>query len=225
MPNNVTTSCIVTGPAHEIEHFRATVICVPEQESEITLDFNRIVPMPDILKATSKSANADLGIEILTGKPKPHFFCDRSFQRFFSIQEKGIKAIEQLRAWAEKEHPEAIEEGRRAIEAYNETGFYDWYDWSRANWGTKWNSYTFGIDHEANGELSFHFDTAWGFPNPIFEKLAEMFPSLRFECTCIDGWNFAGHGAFNGDPPFEFVEPTDELYEAVYGYKPEHQDD
>ena len=50
---------------------------------------------------------------------------------------------------------------------------------------------------------------AWGFPNPIFEKLAEMFPSLRFECTCFDeSWDFAGHGAFNGDPPFKLVEPT-----------------
>ena len=181
--------------------------------------------MPDIIKASSNWANADLGIEILTGKPKPDFY-KRSFLTLFWIEEKGIKTIEQLRVWAEKERPEAIEEGRKAIEAYNETGFYDWYDWSVANWGTKWNSYAFGIDHEVNRELSFRFDTAWNFPNPILKKLAEMFPSLRFECTCFDpGWIFAGHGAFNGDPPFKLVEPTDELYEAVYGYKPEHQDD
>ena len=53
-----------------------------------------------------------------------------------------------------------------------------------------------------------------------------MFRGLRFECTCFnEGWCFAGRGAFNGQPAFRFVEPTDELYEAVYGYKPSREEE
>jgi hypothetical protein len=70
--------------------------------------------------------------------------------------------------------------------------------------------------------VRFRFDTAWDFPTPIFEKLAEMFPTLCFECVCCEEMsNFAGRGAFNGEPPFQIMEASDELFEKVYEYKPE----
>jgi hypothetical protein len=115
-----------------------------------------------------------------------------------------------------------LEHGRKSIHAHEQTGFYDWYDWRVENWGTKWNSYSFEFEHEGPAELRFRFNTAWDFPIPIFEKLAEMFPTLCFRCVCFDeASNFAGRGAFNGEPPFEYMEATDELFEAVYGCKPE----
>jgi hypothetical protein len=47
-------------------------------------------------------------------------------------------------------------------------GFKDWYDWSVANWGTKWNSY-----ENYMGEDSISFQTAWSPPIPVIVKLAE----------------------------------------------------
>ena len=223
MPNHVTTQCVITGPDKELERLRTTVIGVPEGDDQETLDFNLIIPMPETLKSTIAGSDANLGIEVLTGKPKPCIFAGISSHSYLDsqrIQELGIANIDELRAWAEKERPDAIEAGKAAIAAHRETGFYDWYDWSIANWGTKWNSYRFSIDNAdvVADRLSILFDTAWGFPGQIFEKLARTFPTLRFECTCFDeGWFFAGRGAFNGEPVFEIVEPTDELYEAVYG--------
>jgi hypothetical protein len=72
-----------------------------------------------------------------------------------------------------------------------------------------------GVPIEGSEE-TLNFD---GFPTPIFEKLAEMFPTLRFDCVCFDEmWNFIGQGAFNGEPPFGFSEPTGERFETcVYG--------
>jgi hypothetical protein len=183
MPNHVTTRCIMTGPTEDIALFCALHIRVPDEAAELTLDFDRIIPMPEILKRPG-AAYAKLGIEILTGKPKPGSL-SWSFLDPPWVQQLGITTHEALRAWAEKEHPEAIEEGRKQIEAYNETGFYDWYDWSIENWGTKWNSYRFAVNYEVEGELSFCFDTAWSFPIPIFTKLAEMFPNICFECACL----------------------------------------
>jgi len=162
-------------------------------------------------------------IEILTGQPTS----GKSYLDFLWVRELGITTLEELRSWAEKEQPNAIQEGEKSIVANRETGFYNWYEWSVENWGTKWNSYSLRIEEDrGDGALSFHFDTAWSFPIPFLKKLARMFPGLRFECTCFDeGWCFAGRGAFNGRPAFRFVEPTDELYEAVYGYKPSREEE
>jgi hypothetical protein len=128
-------------------------------------------------------------------------------------------------AYLEK-HPKEEAAARRHLLNIAVTGYPDWYEWSCANWGTKWNSLSFGIDESRDEILRFHFDTAWSFPTPIFQKLATMFPTLRFECACYDECgNFAGFGAFNGEPAFEIGEATDELYELVYGEKPERYDD
>ena len=74
MPNHVTTQCVITGPDKELERLRTTVIRVPEGEDQETLDFNLIIPMPEILKSTIPGTDANLGIEVLTGTPKPCIF-------------------------------------------------------------------------------------------------------------------------------------------------------
>lgn len=50
-------------------------------------------------------------------------------------------------------------------------GYDTWYDWSCANWGTKWNAYDAFFDEENN---TITFNTAWSCPLPILDKLAEI---------------------------------------------------
>jgi len=64
------------------------------------------------------------------------------------------------------------------------------------------------------GSYGFAFDTPTDFPTPVFERLAEMFPSLAFHCECISGDDeFMGFGWFNapeGGESFDFYEvPAD----------------
>ena len=54
-----------------------------------------------------------------------------------------------------------------------EYGFDNWYDWSNANWGTKWNSYDVDVDANFDDELTVQFFTAWSCPFPIFAKMKE----------------------------------------------------
>jgi len=91
MPNHVTTRCIVTGPIGDVEQFRAAVICVSKEDDEVTLDFHQIAPMPEIFKESADWSNAELGIEILTGKPRPDFY-NRSFLDLPWIQQRGISS-------------------------------------------------------------------------------------------------------------------------------------
>ena len=62
----------------------------------------------------------------------------------------------------------------------------NWYDWSVANWGTKWNAYGFDPDTDYSKEKELRFLTAWSAPHPILEKLAKMFPDVKLEHEWAD---------------------------------------
>lgn len=62
-----------------------------------------------------------------------------------------------------------------------------------------WNFQQFTSDSTV--EYSFSFDTDGGFPKELFEELAERFPRLAFDCSCIEALDeFMGYGWFNAPP-------------------------
>jgi hypothetical protein len=50
-------------------------------------------------------------------------------------------------------------------------GANNWYDWSIANWGTKWNAYSSMLDKESN---TMEFDSAWSCPLLVLDALAKL---------------------------------------------------
>lgn len=64
--------------------------------------------------------------------------------------------------------------------ALKQCGYKSWYEWRRVNWETKWNAYFTNMQASPDGALLLEFQTAWSCPEPIFDKIAELFPS--FEC-------------------------------------------
>jgi hypothetical protein len=66
-----------------------------------------------------------------------------------------------------------------------EIGHRNWYTWSYANWGTKWNACRPELteDCATEGYIEIRFDTAWAPPTPVLEKVFTMFPKLSFVCT------------------------------------------
>lgn len=116
--------------------------------------------------------------------------------------------------------PEVLRDSDGSSNAYEETGFKNWYDWSCANWGTKWNSYSLSYNDLKPEERVFvmKFETAWSYPLRVMKKLDEMHPDLKFSVIFFDeGWNFAGHG--DAACP-DFVDANAVYYEAVYGEPP-----
>jgi hypothetical protein len=248
MPNHVTSKITVTGPEADVAAFKALMI---RQEPELYgphhedpakrgrptgqivtfFDFNGIIPMPAIINETTKSGDVGLWLfalghtedRLLAGLPPPNPLT------YPWVVAAGITSRDELLAWLQANRPAGRAEAEKAIEAKKETGHQDWDSWSCANWGTKWNAYSFHLHEEAAGRLVYTHDTAWSFPEPIYEALAERFPSLRIYVACFDeGWNFAGRGCFNPGPddqPFDTGEATDQIYEEVYGSPPERFDD
>lgn len=81
-----------------------------------------------------------------------------------------------------------------AIRAANKAkyGFESWYDWSIANWGTKWDvGNGSGINTWDDHELVAYFDSAWSPPITAYEKLEEQ--GFRIYATWYEpGSAFAG---------------------------------
>ncbi len=82
--------------------------------------------------------------------------------------------------------PKNIFKGNLGVRERELYGNNNWYDWSVANWGTKWNAYGFDPNTDYSKEKELRFLTAWSAPHPVIEKLAEMFPSVKFEHEWAD---------------------------------------
>ena len=144
---------------------------------------------------------------------------DRRFFDFHTVIPKP--AVLEGTISPDRDHPQ-----NRKAEA--ETGFSNWYDWTIAKWGTKWGAYDYEERERDDGRFIFKFETAWSFPEPVFKMLAEQHPSLVFDVTSFDeGWCFGAIGQFNGRSDFRAAKElaTDELYEEVYGRKPDVDDE
>jgi hypothetical protein len=59
------------------------------------------------------------------------------------------------------------------------------YEWCCNNWGTKWGTYDgSGVERKPRS-FSVRFNSAWAPPTPVVNKLAEMYPTIKFS---LDGY-------------------------------------
>lgn len=144
MPNHVTHKINISGSKTEIDRFRET--CFVQRDGVLELDFNTLIPMPEILEKTI-SGNTHV------------------------MKTDKYQAIES--------------------EAIKQSGHANWYSWSCSEWGTKWNAYHTYIKVMSDDTMLLQFDTAWSCPEPIFDKIAELFPTLDCDGVALDeGYGF-----------------------------------
>jgi hypothetical protein len=134
------------------------------------LDFEKILPFPDCIKASGKYGD----LAFITAKRN-------------KLEEEEIKA--------EKEAQEKL--------CLETTGYKNWYDWSIANWDTKWNAYSCWTLEDNFNELEelqdIGFQTAWSPPINVIRELAKLTgESLRMSYY-DEGWMFGGEYIVNAD--------------------------
>jgi hypothetical protein len=236
----------ITGPTADVLTFKSKhliefKLANPHNESgnELVFDFNTVIPMPHAIRDSESSSTVSTGLALLGRddlNAEKMFGFDKSLDAMLSwpwVVEEGITDAVELGRHLHELHPDAVDKAREAIRAYEKYGHLDWYSWSIAEWGTKWNAYSLSepvlnvIDPAGVADLAFKFDTAWSPPIPVLDKLAGMHPTLTIRVRAFDeGWNFAYVGQGDGGVwQGEYVDATDELYELVYGEKPEKHDD
>ena len=234
-------------PNHVINHVSFTD-CTPARRREIleaiqyddngeneyhgigTIDFNKIIPMPESLDIES-GTRTDHGIELCltAANPLVDYFGDKKmspddFTALLARANRG-KMFGSYRSSLSKEEIERITEhdsaeslmkvGSQALQNVVLFGSPDWYDWRCRNWGTKWNAYDIAAFDEDSDTITF--ETAWSAPHPILEKLSQMFPEVCISHYWADedigsncGWaEYEGGEQIRGNDSMNDAEATE----------------
>lgn len=218
MPNHVTHRIRIFGTPDDRRAFFAAHLRREDEKEHF--DFETLIPMPPRLHGETSFVGEDAALYLLLasfGTPDIVGSFGRPCRQPLAHWNREV--LDQLKADLERlGHGAWREEGAAWLRNVADYGFGSWYEWSIEHWGTKWNAYEFRRVDETEARSEVMFDTAWSPPLPIFEKMAERWPSLRFQIFSYDeGGNFACKGWFNGEEPYTTVPADDELYELTYG--------
>lgn len=207
MPNHVTNIIKFNGSPERVKEIFELI--TNEKVGVGSIDFNKIIPMPESLDIESGSrttkglkAYRDF-VDVLTfdgaNKDVDLLNIPEEKENIFLEQRKDID-IEDWKL------------GRQAYKNILQYGAPTWYEWSISNWGTKWNAYDCveyldDMTPEEYGEIEFN--TAWSAPHPILDKLASMYPDVEIEHEWSDedfGYNL-GRRTFKDGKEVELYIP------------------
>lgn len=172
------------------------------------IDFNNIIPMPKELLIEA-SSSGDLGMKYL-----------KAMQRQPFNSPDDLKTIQWMEGLTEKDRKEALQLGVLYLENQRKYGYTNWYGWSIATWGTKWNAFNQNFE-EPN---VLWFDTAWDGVPRLIRKLSEIFPDIEFHYAYADedlGYNVGRGTVRNGVIDMTFPDGgSNEAFEIVFFVKP-----
>lgn len=104
-----------------------------------------------------------------------------------------------------------------AIKGNREIDYTDWYTWSIANWGTKWDVSPRFCERIDNA-LELSYDTAWAPALHVWEQVSKEFPSLLIKINYVEeGMAFIGEAWYeDGDTIKDIcLDITPEMYVAA----------
>lgn len=176
-------------------------------------DLDKIVPMPEILKdlephsgivnAVKKKYNASVSTDPILAAMQLHNRMDQTLE--FEGRDKEMFD--------------------KCCKAYEETGFAYWYDWSIANWGTKWNTY----ECERESYATFTFETAWSGILNMIQRMSAGCPGIQIRYEYADediGYNCGEYTLLDGEIIHENTPEggSREAYELAFKLRPEYRD-
>lgn len=205
MPNHVENIITLKGDEKRI---REMLEAIKNDDFGLgTLDFNKIIPMPNSLNIEAGS-RTDKGLKAYRDFIDVYVFGRNAEDALNAIQNIP-KEIED--AFLKQRTDVKIDEWELGKTAWNNIQNYGaptWYEWSINNWGTKWNAYGYDENADYSGNENLWFQTAWSAPHPILQKLSEMYPDITFEHE----WADEDLGANCGRKCYRNGECTEEYY-------------
>lgn len=135
MPNHVINNIRISGDPALIRELLESVQA--DEQSLGSIDFNKIIPMPESLKIECGS-NTDKGLKAFTDFTQVYTLAGmREDADIENIPKEAEKAFLRIRSDIT---PEQWSLGKLAYENQCKYGVPTWYEWSINNWGTKWNA-------------------------------------------------------------------------------------
>lgn len=117
--------------------------------------------------------------------------------------------------------PKSLYFGDLGKKEEEQTRGWNWYDWNRENWNTKWNAYSTAQDGN-----TITFDTALASPVPIMEKLHVICKKYDVECEVFYADENSGYntGLYKlGGRLFKYIQYDDNTPAAWNAYRMTHQ--
>lgn len=135
--------------------------------------------------------------EILVNTTAPNINVEKLIAEYNQKENKTAVTLQEIVDANHNLFSHIAQQSLKNQEAFNATGYYDWYQWSLDNWGVKWDA-----SNLQTKELSdFHtiiytFDSPWGTPEHFVVELSKLYPSCTFEMVS---------GSIENDCHYEFV--------------------
>ena len=201
MPNWVKNNVVVSGNVEKIQKFVNE--CIDKENrhgEEVAFTFDKVIPMPKSLNIES-STNVKLGME------------------YWTATDERKKEIEEI--FTDKEYfDKVVNLGKIALDNKQKYGYKDWYDWSVANWGTKWDACECSAEI-ADDSVSIFFDTAWSSPVLVMLELSKKFDvKVSVEFADEDLGNNCGTYTIEKGQMTDFKEGDFEFACEIWGYDP-----
>lgn len=183
MPNHVENIITLKGDEKKI---REVLEAIKSDDYGLgTVDFNKIIPMPESLNIESGS-KTDRGLKLYKEFIGECLF-DRKETDVLKISAETLVESEKVYLSKRKDIDSAEWEfGKTAWNNIQNYGVPTWYEWCINNWGTKWGAYGYDKNTDYSKNTDLWFQTAWSAPHPILQKLSEMYPDITFEHEWAD---------------------------------------
>lgn len=192
------------------------------------IDFNKIIPMPEELRDTEASSMTDDSIYYYLVKTGQEELVSRI------LRHPAFYTMDRFNKYPQEKLNTFMATGEKYVNIFLKYGAKDWYDWSKANWGTKWNAYNTNIVPSLDGfTATIYFQTAWNGVPDIIATLTEKYPDLTFDYAYADedmGSNCGEGYGEDGEFTFRYVPSGDdamELFIKAWDYDADdfYQDD
>lgn len=143
------------------------------------VDYNSIIPMP--ITIPNYTVNESFLLECLAA------FCTiqnvpwpkMDMIKYLYMKEKYLRYISKKYVVSRQRHHIMYLIGQLVYYNLTTNGYLSWYDWSKDNWGVKWNALNPEVDYD--GELIINFASPWWMPEGVLEQLSKKHPNIKFE--------------------------------------------
>ena len=208
MPNHIINNIRIFGTPALIRKLLESI--QDDEQSLGTIDFNKIIPMPESLRIECGS-NTDKGLKAFADFMQVYTLAGtREDADLENIPKEAEEAFLRIRSDIT---PEQWSLGKIAYKNQSKYGVPTWYEWSINNWGTKWNAYECAPNELSDDSTVLHFWTAWSPPHPVLQMLSEQHPELEIIHEWADediGMNCGRREYQSGDLIYEYYPEGDE---------------
>lgn len=206
MSNYVINKVKISGSVETISKVKEQIINTKDENGNVIhFSFQSIIPRPASLNIPASSGVLN-GIDYIKGNIS---------------EKKKIEARYATYPDGENHLKECIRLAEIALDNLKKYGYKDWFDWSVANWGVKWDAHNPCVE-TTDDVIMLEFKTAWSTPKPVFLKLAEQYPDLMINIDYADedmGFNCGTYSYADGN--WEYQIGDFEFACLMWGENPE----